>query len=316
MGPPSAHCTGGDRRRTVRVVGFGCQQTAERPAQRARHSSDFAQRGRCAIRATPKGRQMRTKSLLSMVAVLCAAIGVPGIAHADCKEVLAALGNTVIDVTCAPSADLTTKNPTTTPADNSIPGLPPGAFTPTTDRGVISNGPAEITKAVPGLQINGRFADDPDKEARFLLRLPNDWNGSLVVAGASGTRSEFNGDFAWSDYVVQKGYAYASQNKGVLNLQFSTAADPLACRLNPSSSLFVRFYDNEAGQPFTRWAEYMVKAGKLAQRGAEGAYGREPRHTYAVGTSNGGYQVRRAVEIAPDVFDGGVDWEGTFVAED
>jgi hypothetical protein len=29
-----------------------------------------------------------------------------------------------------------------------------------------------------------------------------------VVAGASGTRSEFNGDFVWSDYVVQKGYAY------------------------------------------------------------------------------------------------------------
>jgi hypothetical protein len=41
------------------------------------------------------------------------------------------------------------------------------------------------------------------------------------VAGASGTRSEFNGDFAWSDYVVQKGYAYASQNKGVLNLRLS-----------------------------------------------------------------------------------------------
>ena len=186
-----------------------------------------------------------------MVAVLCAAIGVPGIAHADCKEVLAALGNTVVDVTCAPSADLTTKNPTTTPADNSIPGLPPGAFTPTTDRGVISNGPAEITKAVPGLQINGRFADDPDKEARFLLRLPNDWNGSLVVAGASGTRSEFNGDFAWSDYVVQKGYAYASQNKGVLNLKITsldsaTPPTPLSCRLKPDSKIWVEFFDNDA----------------------------------------------------------------------
>src|SRR5439155_10973609 len=182
MGPPSAHCTGGDRRRTVRVVGFGCQQTAERPAQRARHSSDFAQRGRCAIRATPKGRQMRTKSLLSMVAVLCAAIGVPGIAHASCKEVLAALGNTVVDVTCAPSADLTTKNPTTTPADNSIPGLPPGAFTPTTDRTVISPDPPNrtpITKAAAGIQLNGRFAVDPTKEARILLRLPDDWKRRL-----------------------------------------------------------------------------------------------------------------------------------------
>jgi len=77
----------------------------------------------------------------------------------------------------------------------------------------------------------------------------------------------------------------------------------------------VRFYANDPGQQFTRWAEYMVKAGKLAQKGVEASYGREARHTYAVGTSNGGYQVRRAVELAPDVFDGGVDWEGTFVDE-
>jgi hypothetical protein len=59
----------------------------------------------------------------------------------------------------------------------------------------------------------------------------------------------------------------------------------------------------------------MIKAGKLAQKGVEASYGRDARHTYAVGTSNGGYQVRRAVELAPDVFDGGVDWEGTFVDE-
>ena len=101
-----------------------------------------------------------------MAAVLCAAIGVPGIAHAGCKEVLAALGDTVVDVTCVPSTDLTTNNPATTPADNSIPGLPPGAFTPTTDRTDISPDPPNrtpITKAVPGIQLNGRFADDPTK---------------------------------------------------------------------------------------------------------------------------------------------------------
>jgi hypothetical protein len=152
------------------------------------------------------------------------------------------------------------------------------------------------------------------------LRLPNDWNGRLVVAGASGTRSEFNGDFAWSDYVVQKGYAYASQNKGVLNLSIVTLAppppaDPLACRLNPTSPVFVHFFDNDPGQPFTRWAEFMVKAAELARDGVRAGYGRPPAFTYAVGTSNGGYQVRRAVEIAPKLFDGGVDWEGTFVDE-
>ena len=55
-------------------------------------------------------------------------------------------------------------------------------------------------------------------EARFLFRFPDNWNGKLVVAGASATRSEHNGDWAWSDYVLPMGYAYASQNKGVLNL--------------------------------------------------------------------------------------------------
>ena len=53
--------------------------------------------------------------------------------------------------------------------------------------------------------------------------------------------------------------------------------------------------------------------GPQAQAGVYAAYDRPARFTYAVGTSNGGYQVRRAVELAPKVFDGGVDWEGTFV---
>src|SRR5262249_53299168 len=43
-----------------------------------------------------------------------------------------------------------------------------------------------------------------------------------------GTRSEFNGDFVWSDYVVQKGYAYVSQNKGTLNFTASNATDSTA----------------------------------------------------------------------------------------
>src|SRR4029079_14406526 len=187
------------------------------------------------------------------------------------------------------STDLTTTNPLTTPANNSIAGLPAFAFTPTTDRGVIAPSAAKrppITKVVPGVQINARIASDPTRQARFLLRLPTDWNGRLVVAGASGTRSEFNGDFAWSDYVVQKGYAYASQNKGVLNLYLITATDPLGCRLNPSSTTYVHFYDNDPNQPFARWADFMIQAAQLARTGVRTSYGKSPSYTYAVGTSN------------------------------
>jgi len=257
--------------------------------------------------------------MLRFAALFPLLVPLPAGAAVTCADVLRVLGSSLADANCFASPDLTTANLQTTPADNANPpGLPPGAFTPTTDRSVIAPSAAKrppITKVVPGLQLDARIASDPQGQARFLLRLPNDWNGRLVVAGASGTRSEFNGDFAWSDYVVQKGYAYASQNKGVLNLQLSTPTDPLACRLNPSSTTFVHFYDNDPGQPFTRWADFMVKAAELARDGVKAGYGRWPAFTYAVGTSNGGYQVRRAVEIAPKLFDGGVDWEGTFVDE-
>ena len=267
---------------------------------------------------------------LRICAAAASLLVIPFSAHAaiTCADVRRAIDKDLAGVvTCFVSNDLTTNNTTidqkTTPDNNSL-GLAPGAFTPITDRGVISpDAPnrTPIMKAVPGLQINARMASDPTGQARFLLRLPNDWNGRLVVAGASGTRSEFNGDFAWSDYVVQKGYAYASQNKGVLNLfivslnSLTPPADPLACRLNPTSPVWVHFYDNDPGQPFTRWADYIVKAAQIAREGVQAGYGQPPRYTYAVGTSNGGYQVRRAVESAPGFFDGGVDWEGTFVQE-
>jgi hypothetical protein len=249
------------------------------------------------------------------LAALALVLG-PLAARADrCADVAAALGGRVADVVCFESADLTTNGAATTPANNSLPGWPAGAFTPVTDRGVISNG-TPIAKAVPGVQLEARLADDATGQARFLLRLPDGWNGRLVVAGASGTRSEFNGDLGWSDYVLQKGYAYASQNKGVMNLRFSTAADPVACRLNPDPvfrDFWVHFYDDDPEKPFTEWQARIVQAARLAKDGVRAGYGRPARRTYAVGTSNGGYQVRRAIEEAPDLFDGGVDWEGTFV---
>jgi len=266
---------------------------------------------------------LATPALVAAAALLVFPFAVQ--AAPTCADVLARLGTRLADANCFASSDLTTNNPVTTPPNNVLtPPFLPGAFTPITDRSVISPSAAKrapIAKAVPGIQLNARIAGDPTGQARFLLRLPNDWNGRLVVAGASGTRSEFNGDFAWSDYVLQQGYAYASQNKGVLNLRItslSSATPPnaLACRLNPSSGIWVNFYDNDDGQPFTRWRQYMVEAARLARAGVHAGYGREPRRTYAVGTSNGGYQVRRAVETAPELFDGGVDWEGTYVDAD
>ncbi|HEX8740277.1 MAG TPA: 3-hydroxybutyrate oligomer hydrolase family protein [Casimicrobiaceae bacterium] len=289
------------------------------------------------------GRGVARGAALMRAGTLVAATLWAGSAMAalTCDQVTRYLADKAIGVTCVHSNDLRTNNPATTPPDNSIStfadgstlpgvsvlGLPFnfGAYTPTKDRGVISNGPAPTSSPVPGLQVNGWYADDPSGEARFLLRFPDSWNGRLVVAGSSGTRSEFNGDFAWSDYVLAQGYAYASQNKGVLNfytVNFGSptqpASDPLACRVNPPggalSLLWVHFFDNDPQKPFTQWTQYMVETARLAQQAAKATYNHFPRYTYAVGTSNGGYQVRRAMEAAPDLFDGGVDWEGTFVS--
>lgn len=251
-------------------------------------------------------------SVLTLLLV-CVAAASPARAM-SCDDVLSGLDSSLADVFCFHTTNLTTNGPNTTPPNDSLAGLPPFAFTPRIDRTVIS--PAEhtpIARPVPGVQIEARFARDPAGQGRIVLRLPDDWNGRLVVAGASGNRSEFNGDWAWSDYVLQKGYAYASQNKGMYGFRYSSASDPLACRLNPKSPLYVHFYANDPALKFTRWADFMIAAAEVGRAGVKAAYGRSPRYTYAVGTSNGGYQVRRAVEEAPDLFDGGVDWEGTFV---
>src|SRR5712692_5339717 len=92
----------------------------------------------------------------------------------DCSAVVAALETVpaVADVECLVSSDLTTANPATTPPDNSLSGLPPGAFTPRTDAnnqpGIGPESRYPITRQVPGLQISGRMTDA--EGARWLIR--------------------------------------------------------------------------------------------------------------------------------------------------
>src|SRR5437870_383711 len=173
---------------------------------------------------------MRLARLLVVAAL--GSLAAPGFAQDACSEVKLALLAETQNVDCTVSADLTTANPDTTPQDNSRAGLPPSAFTPRTDAQAVSpDAPyrTPLTRAVPGLQVTGGMADDPD--ARWVLRLPEAWNGKLVVGVPGGLRSEFMGDYIFSDFVVQQGYAYASTNKGTLNFSFT---GPLR-RIRPSS---------------------------------------------------------------------------------
>jgi pimeloyl-ACP methyl ester carboxylesterase len=216
------------------------------------------------------------------------------------------------------SADLTTANSNTTPQDNSRLGLPPSAFTPRTDAQAVSpDAPyrTPLTRAVPGLQITGGMADDPD--ARWVLRLPEAWNGKLVVGVPGGMRSEFMGDYIFSDFVVQQGYAYASTNKGTLNFSFTEPLiDPLACRLSPptaaTSLAYVHFYLAEPKDTITEWFRRTRETTELAQAALEAYRERAVERTYLIGISNGGHVVRRLLAESPQMYDGGIDWEGVY----
>jgi pimeloyl-ACP methyl ester carboxylesterase len=259
---------------------------------------------------------MRLARLLVVAAL--GSLATPGLAQDACSEVKLALLAETQNVDCTVSADLTTANANTTPQDNSRAGLPPSAFTPRTDAQAVSpDAPyrTPLTRAVPGLQVTGGMADDPD--ARWVLRLPEAWNGKLVVGVPGGLRSEFMGDYIFSDFVVQQGYAYASTNKGTLNFFFTEPLiDPLACRLSPptaaTSLAYVHFYLAEPKDTITEWFRRTLEATELAQAALEAYQARALERTYLIGISNGGHVVRRLLAESPQMYDGGIDWEGVY----
>jgi len=258
----------------------------------------------------------RVKPLLALALLLAAS----GPARADCGAIARALAGLAADVRCAASADLTTANSDTTPQDNSRPGLPPFAFTPRTDAGAVSPDAPDRTpiwRTVPGLQVTGAMADDAD--SRWVLRMPEDWNGRLVVGVPGGMRSEFMGDYIFSDFVVQQGYAYVSTNKGTLNFFLTEPlTDPLACRLSPppapTAALITHFYLDETKDTIAEWFRRTLEATDLAQVAAAAHFDRPAARVYLFGISNGGHVVRRLLAESPQRFDGGIDWEGVYWA--
>jgi pimeloyl-ACP methyl ester carboxylesterase len=252
-----------------------------------------------------------------VVAAVLAGLALPAFAQDACGQVRLALLAETQDVQCVKSADLTTANQSTTPQDNSRLGLPPSAFTPRTDAQAVSpDAPyrTPIQRAVPGLQVTGAMADDPD--ARWVLRLPESWNGKLVVGVPGGLRSEFMGDYIFSDFVVQQGYAYASTNKGTLNFFFTQPLDPLACRLSPptaaTTAAYVHFYIAEEKDTIREWFRRTREATGLVRDALEAYHERATERTYLIGISNGGHVVRRLLAESPKLYDGGIDWEGVY----
>jgi hypothetical protein len=153
--------------------------------------------------------------------------------------------------------------------------------------------------AVPGIQIDGYFPDTStmnayrgwNHDAQFVIRLPDQWNGKLVITGAPGVRRQYATDYLLSDWFVARGYAFAVTDKGNSGTSF--------------------FKDGVApGEAIAEWHRRVTELTIAAKDVVAQKYGRPPAFTYMTGISNGGYLTRHALENRPDLYDGGVDWEG------
>ncbi|MGP6157425.1 MAG: hypothetical protein ACLPYS_07960 [Vulcanimicrobiaceae bacterium] len=180
--------------------------------------------------------------------------------------------------------------------------------------------PFPATEPIPGTQITGSYAEGE----RYVVRVPDAWNGKLVVAGTPGLRSEFSNDAIWGDYLLSHGYAFACSNKGI---PYGVVVEPIAQsavrdRLYPVPFDLLALETNKLGArfgvlspwlvPTTRWNEDFAALTVMAQAYLGERFGRRPTRTYAVGASNGGAQVRSLLESRPELVDGGVDWEGVY----
>ncbi|MGN6130829.1 MAG: alpha/beta hydrolase family protein [Nocardioidaceae bacterium] len=155
-------------------------------------------------------------------------------------------------------------------------------------------------RGVPGIQVDGYFPDTStsnthhgwNHDSQFVIRVPDHWNGGLVVTGAPGVRTQYANDFIVSDWVLAQGYAFASTDKG---------------------NSGARFY-GDGERPADAIAEWNYRVTQLtlaAKAVARQRYGAQPKRTYMFGISNGGYLTRWQLENRPGLYDGGVDWEGT-----
>ncbi|MER6402439.1 tannase/feruloyl esterase family alpha/beta hydrolase [Streptomyces viridosporus] len=157
-----------------------------------------------------------------------------------------------------------------------------------------------VPEGVPGIQVDGYFPDSSttntnhgwNHDAQFVIRLPDRWNGGLVVAGTPGNREQYANDRAIADWVLARGYAYAATDKGNTGLDFHRDG-------------------SRPGDAVAEWNTRLTQLTRAARSVVAQRYHRPPARTLVTGMSNGGYLVRWQLENHPELYDGGVDWEGT-----
>lgn len=138
---------------------------------------------------------------------------------------------------------------------------------------------------VPGIQVDGYFPDTSTfnsyrgwfHDAQFVLRLPDRWNGKLVVTGAPGVRRQYANDFIISDWVLSRGYAHASTDKGNSGTSFYRVG------VRP-------------GDAVAEWHQRVTELTLAAKQVVAQRYGKPPGRAYLTGISNGGHLTRWQLE--------------------
>jgi hypothetical protein len=153
---------------------------------------------------------------------------------------------------------------------------------------------------VPGIQVDGYFPDTStfnthhgwNHDSQFVIRVPDRWNGGLVITGAPGLRTQYAHDVIVSDWVLAQGYAFASTDKG---------------------NNGTKFYEDgrRPGDAIAEWNDRVTQLTRATKAVVKQRYGHEPSRTFMFGISNGGYLTRWQLENQPSLYDGGIDWEGT-----
>ncbi|WP_392544948.1 tannase/feruloyl esterase family alpha/beta hydrolase [Oryzobacter telluris] len=129
------------------------------------------------------------------------------------------------------------------------------------------------------------------------MRIPDAWNGEVVISGAPGVRAQYANDLVIGDWVLAQGYAFASTDKG-----------------NVGAS----FWDDGStpGGSIREWHRRVTELAVATKDTVTRVRAERPHRTYMAGISNGGYLTRWQLENRPDLYDGGLDWEGTLFRAD
>lgn len=159
-------------------------------------------------------------------------------------------------------------------------------------------------------------------DAQFVIRIPDAWNGRLLTSGTPGIRDAFSSDFINSDYAMEKGWAYVSQDKGNMGANFfqdgcdergtcPVAGGGITCSGTSA------WCPGAATREWTYRVRQATRQTRVLLDSVASSYGLPGvSYSYVTGASNGGYQTRRALETdtsSDRLYDGGVDWEGTLI---